>query len=121
MRKRALGTLLGVFVFSFLGCGGGGGEDPVRFWHAMGGPLGKSLSGLVEDFNRGPAANSVESVSMGRYTALSQKIMAAVAAGGPPDLAQCYEAWTANLIANESVVPFSRFLEGRKGIRLFRA
>jgi multiple sugar transport system substrate-binding protein len=47
---------------------------------------------------------------MGRYQALSQKIMAAVAAGGPPDVAQCYEAWTANLVRNGSIVPFDDLL-----------
>ncbi|MDX1396862.1 MAG: FG-GAP-like repeat-containing protein, partial [Gemmatimonadota bacterium] len=57
-------------------------------------------------FNEGRPA-PLESVSMGRYQALSQKIMAAVAAGGPPDVAQCYEAWTANLIENGSLVPLS--------------
>jgi multiple sugar transport system substrate-binding protein len=98
------------------GCGrGGGGDEPVRFWHAMGGPLGRSLDGLVADFNESRVV-PFESVSMGRYQALSQKIMAAVAAGGPPDVAQCYEAWTANLIENESLVPLSRFLEGPDGL-----
>lgn len=95
------------------GCGGGGGE-PVRFWHAMGGPLGRSLDSLVADYNAD--GFEVESVSMGRYQALSQKIMAAVAAGGPPDIAQCYEAWTANLVENGSIVPFGRFLDGPDGI-----
>jgi multiple sugar transport system substrate-binding protein len=53
---------------------------------------------------------------MGRYQALSQKIMAAVAAGGPPDIAQCYEAWAANLIENGSLVPIGKYLDGPEGI-----
>lgn len=97
------------------GCGGGTAGDPVRFWHAMGGPLGRALDGLVVDFNAGRPV-PIESVSMGRYQALSQKLMAAVAAGGPPDIGQCYEAWTANLIDNESLVPLSDFLEGPDGL-----
>jgi multiple sugar transport system substrate-binding protein len=80
----------------------------------MGGPLGKSLDSLVADYDAS-AGTKVESVSMGQYEALSQKIMAAVAAGGPPDLAQCYEAWTANLVENRAIVPFDRFLEGPEG------
>ena len=120
---RGLGVLSGAIgvALLFASCGGGGGEggkgggDPVRFWHGMGGPLGRSLSGLVSDFDA-THETPVESVSMGNYTALSQKIMAAVAAGGPPDVAQCYEAWTANLVDNGALVPFSRFLEGPTGL-----
>ncbi len=120
--KRAAAALLALGLAS---CGGGGDGDagasgePLRFWHAMGGPLGRSLEQLVADYNAG-AAHPVENVSMGQYEALSQKIMAAVAAGGPPDLAQCYEAWTANLVANGSIVPFDGFLEDSAG-RALRA
>lgn len=121
--KRAAAALLALGLVS---CGGGGDGDagagagePLRFWHAMGGPLGRSLEQLVADYNAG-AAHPVENVSMGQYEALSQKIMAAVAAGGPPDLAQCYEAWTANLVANGSIVPFDGFLEDSAG-RALRA
>ena len=101
------------------GCGKGSKQEaassePLRFWHAMGGPLGASLDKLVQDYGA-TGRGKVESVSMGQYEALSQKIMAAVAAGGPPDLAQCYEAWTANLVENRSVVPLDPFLEGEEG------
>ncbi len=116
--KRAAAALLALGLVS---CGGGGDGDagrgaagPLRFWHAMGGPLGRSLERLVADYDTG-AAHPVENVSMGQYEALSQKIMAAVAAGGPPDLAQCYEAWTANLVANGSIIPFDGFLEDSAG------
>ena len=127
--KRILLAAAVAAAFLVIGCGGGeGGKDdasapsaanPLRFWHAMGGPLGKSLDRLVADFDARHDP-PVESVSMGQYEALSQKIMAAVAAGGPPDLAQCYEAWTANLVANGSVVPFDGFLSDSAG-RALRA
>ncbi|MFN8176975.1 MAG: ABC transporter substrate-binding protein [bacterium] len=119
MRRIALLAALSTIV----ACGGcGGSEDakkaaanePLHFWHAMGGPLGKSLEALVADYDA-TARTKVENVSMGQYEALSQKIMAAVAAGGPPDLAQCYEAWTANLVENHAVVSFDRFLDGPEG------
>jgi ABC-type glycerol-3-phosphate transport system substrate-binding protein len=81
----------------------------------MGGPLGRSLDGLVSDYNAG-GSGRLESVSMGKYQALSQKIMAAVAAGGPPEIAQCYEAWTANLVENGALVPIDELLEGPDGL-----
>ncbi len=120
--KRAIAAASCVLLLA--GCGGkregaASTTTPVRFWHAMSGPLGKSLDGLVADWNAAHPESPVESVSMGQYEALSQKIMAAVAAGGPPDLAQCYEAWTANLIANESIVPLDELAassaEARQG------
>jgi len=118
MHFLKLASLPALAALVLAGCGGGDGggdaAEPVRFWHAMGGPLGRSLDSLVADYNGD--AFEVESVSMGRYQALSQKIMAAVAAGGPPDIAQCYEAWTANLIENGSIVPFGKFLSGSNGI-----
>jgi multiple sugar transport system substrate-binding protein len=52
---------------------------------------------------------------MGRYQALSQKIMAAVAAGQPPVLAQAYEAWTGELIENGSAEPLNPYIEGAAG------
>jgi multiple sugar transport system substrate-binding protein len=109
--------VLGAAASVLASCGGGGdAADDVRFWHAMGGPLGRSLGSLVEDYNAAHPEDALESVSMGRYEALSQKLMAAVAAGGPPDIAQCYEAWTANLVENESIVPLSTLVLGADGI-----
>lgn len=117
MRTLLTGAALAASTLVLASCGGGGeADEEVRFWHAMGGPLGRSLGGLVDDYNAAHPADAVESVSMGKYEALSQKLMAAVAAGGPPDLGQCYEAWTANLIENGSVVPLSSLLRGADGI-----
>jgi multiple sugar transport system substrate-binding protein len=42
--------------------------------------------------------------------------MAAVAAGGPPDIGQCYESWTANLVENESIARLSALVEGPNGL-----
>jgi ABC-type glycerol-3-phosphate transport system substrate-binding protein len=102
------------------GCGGGGetsdsGVITVQFWHAMGGPLGDRLDELVAEFNETHPAIEIESVSMGRYQALSQKIMASVAAGEPPVLAQAYEAWTGELIENGSAEPLNAYIEGPDG------
>jgi multiple sugar transport system substrate-binding protein len=53
---------------------------------------------------------------MGQYTALSQKIMAAVAAGKPPVMAQAYENWTVELIISQSIVPIEKFVKGPDGL-----
>ena len=94
--------------------GGGASQEQLRFWHAMGGPLGEALDRLSDEY--AAEGHAIESVSMGKYQALSQKIMAAVAAGGPPDIAQCYEAWAGSLIENESLAAIDGFLGGANGL-----
>ncbi len=116
-----LALAVAVAALALHGCGGGGEESTdgvveLQFWHAMGGPLGDALDELVAEFNEANPDIFIESVSMGRYQALSQKIMAAVAAGQPPDLAQAYEAWTENLIENESAEPLDAYVNGPDGL-----
>ena len=116
----AVAVVLAV-VAVITGCGGGGDESTsgvvtVQFWHAMGGPLGDALDELVDEFNETHPAIDIVSISMGRYQALSQKIMAAVAAGQPPVLAQAYEAWTGELIENGSAEPLNPYIEGGDGL-----
>lgn len=104
----------------FAGCGGGEAESEgvvtLEFWHAMGGPLGDALDELITEFNEAHPDIEIQSISMGRYQALSQKIMAAVAAGQPPVLAQAYEAWTEVLIENESAEPLDGYIAGDNGL-----
>lgn len=88
----------------------------VTFWHGMGGPLGRVLTSLIDEFNETHPRIRIESVSMGSYTALSQKIMAAVAAGKPPVMAQAYENWTVELIISGSIVPMEKFVRGPTGL-----
>ncbi|MBD3367595.1 MAG: extracellular solute-binding protein [Candidatus Eisenbacteria bacterium] len=107
-------------LLAFTGCGGEGetesGVVTVEFWHAMGGPLGDVLDELIAEFNASRDDIEIESVSMGRYQALSQKIMASVAANQPPVLAQAYEAWTGELIENGSAEPLNGYIEGPNGL-----
>jgi multiple sugar transport system substrate-binding protein len=119
--KASAGILIAVLMALALvgGCGKGGGEKgvvEVTFWHGMGGPLGRVLKGLVDEFNESQDEIYVNSISMGRYTALSQKIMAAVAAGKPPVMAQAYENWTIELILTKSIVPIQGFIDGPDGL-----
>lgn len=91
-----------------VGCGSKPPEQ-VIFWHVMGGPLGKTLDSMVADFRHELPGPAVKAVSMGSYTALSQKLMASVAAGNQPGLAQSYEAWTSQLLEKDAVKPFSDY------------
>ena len=121
-RTLTIGTLLVASALIVLvGCaregeGGAEGLVTVSFWHAMPATLGDTLDELIGEFNATHEEIDIESVSMGNYTALSQKIMAAVAANQPPVLAQAYEAWTGELIENGSAEPLNTYIEGPNGL-----
>ncbi|MBN2565178.1 MAG: ABC transporter substrate-binding protein [Candidatus Eisenbacteria bacterium] len=120
MRRLLICSLTAILLVAAAGCGGEKTNDSgvvtVPFWHAMGGPLGDTLDGLIAQFNDTHPTIVIESVSMGQYQALSQKIMAAVAAGEPPVLAQAYEAWTGELIENGSAEPLNAYMDGPNGL-----
>jgi len=83
----------------------------ILFWQAMGGPLGDALAELVQEFNDTHPNIQVKSVNMGNYTALSQKLMASIQTGNQPDVAQAYEAWIANMMEGEVIVPIEEFIK----------
>ncbi len=77
----------------------------LEFWHALGGPLGDALNQLIAEFNAEHPDIHINAISMGNYTALSQKLMASIQAGTQPDLAQVFESWTAGLVAGDVLIP----------------
>ena len=88
-----------------------GDRIEVEFWHALGGPLGDALLELISEYNRENPEIYINAISMGNYTALSQKIMASIQAGTQPDIAQVYESWTAGLAAGGVLVNISSLIE----------
>ncbi len=76
----------------------------MRFWHAMGGPLGEVLNSMIDEFNQAHPGWFIKSESMGSYEALKQKILASIIAGNQPDMAQAYEAWISTLLGGEALV-----------------
>lgn len=88
MRRIAVVALLCVVGVAALG------QVKISFWHAMSGALGTTLTELVQKFQDENPTIEVDLIYQGGYGALQQKLIAAVAAGGPPTLAQQYENWT---------------------------
>ncbi len=88
----------------------------IEFWHAMGGPLGDALDIMIKEFNQSHPDIRVKAISMGRYEALSQKLMAAIVSNTQPDLAQAHENWTAKLIEGDAIVPIEKFIKGENGL-----
>lgn len=88
----------------------------IEFWHGLGGPIGDALDEMVDEFNRTHPEIRVKAISMGKYEALSQKLMAAIAAGTQPELSQAYESWTAKFIKGDAIVPMEYFVNGPNGL-----
>ncbi len=88
----------------------------IEFWHGLGGPIGDALDEMVNEFNKTHPQITVKAISMGRYEALSQKLMAAIAAGTQPELAQTYESWTTKFIKGDAIVPMEDFVNGPYGL-----
>ncbi len=111
-------TIIMIFTMPLLfGCKERGGDVvEVRFWHVMGGPLGKALDELIDEFNEENPDIHVASVSMGNYQALTQKIMASILAGNPPTMAQVYESWTTSLMRADAIHPLEDFIRGERGL-----
>ncbi|MCD4795548.1 MAG: ABC transporter substrate-binding protein [Candidatus Cloacimonetes bacterium] len=104
-----------IICIVILGCGKKeavkSGVTEVIFWQAMGGPLGDALESLITEFNKTHPKIHVTSINMGNYTALSQKLMASLQTGNQPDLAQAYEAWIANMMEGDVLVPMQDFID----------
>jgi len=115
--------LLAVLVFGVLAFG----QVTISFWHAMSGAHGEALTYLIQKFQEENPGIVVDLVYQGGYSALQQKLTAAVAAGQPPTIAQQYENWTTqwldalvdlDLFVSEEVLSdilpqFSQIFDGR--------
>jgi len=84
------------------------GQVTISFWHAMSGAHGEALSYLIQKFQAENPGIVVDLVYQGAYSALQQKLIAAVAAGNPPTLAQQYENWTTQWL--DALVDLDLFL-----------
>lgn len=100
--KRLLALLL--VLFGVLAAG----QVTISFWHAMSRAHGEALTYLVQKFQEENPGIIVDLVYQGGYSALQQKLVAAVAAGQPPTLAQQYENWTTQWL--DALVDLDLFL-----------
>ena len=115
MRRRVLALLAGLALAAGLGdCGARRDQNVITFWHAMG-RWSPALTAMIEDYNALHPELPVRAYDMSRYQALSQKIIAAVAAGQPPTISQAYEAWTAEMIAAGIIECLEPYAAGELG------
>ncbi len=77
----------------------------ITFWHTQTGSNADALGELVSKFNATNGKNiTLKSEYQGNYTQVFQKIMAAIQAGSPPDVAVAYESMVAEYMKANAVV-----------------
>jgi multiple sugar transport system substrate-binding protein len=88
----------------------------VPFWHGMQSALGKSLKGLIDEFNATHPSMEIQPVAMANYSTLQTKTIGSIAANDPPLLAQAYENWAAQYATGYYMNTFDAYLSGSNGL-----
>ncbi len=132
MRRRRVATLILALALGLAACGGssgGGGGQPVaqlpaldhhvtvNFWHAMaGGSQKPTLEAITKAFNDSQSNVTVNLQVYPDYATLLQKTLAALAAGTPPDMAQCYENWAAKYNQSKALADLTPYVNAKDGM-----
>jgi len=82
----------------------------------MGGKLGHELEDIVQRFNAQNPDITVRLEYMGSYASLRQKIIASLAAGNFPDMAQSFETWTGKFVNAGKIATLTQFFNGPYGL-----
>jgi multiple sugar transport system substrate-binding protein len=126
MRGRRLLSLLAVLLV--VACGGGGSssgpaqlgalKSPVQvtFWHALSGTLQAELKTLTDQFNSSQSNVQVTLVAKGAYADLNKAVLTGVAAGSPPDMAQCIETDAAKYNSSKALADLTPFINAADGL-----
>lgn len=92
----------------------------VRFWHAMDGAYGETLSRLVERFNASQTEVKVVATHRGSYPETLSAGLAAAQARTPPHILQVYELGAADLAASARLFKPLWQLAAENGMRFER-
>lgn len=129
--KRPLQRLLAVGgALLVVACGGGGAQQSqgsplgalnqkvtVTFWEAMaGGALKPALEKITNDFNNSQSNVTVKLEPYPDYGTLRTKTLAAMAAGTPPTMAQCYENWASKYQQSKALADLQPYIDAKDGL-----
>jgi multiple sugar transport system substrate-binding protein len=89
----------------------------VQFWEAMaGGALKPTLEQITNQFNSSQSNVTIQLQVYPDYSTLNTKTLAALAAGNPPDMAQCYENWADKYNQSHALADMTPFINAKDGI-----
>ena len=107
-RTFAVGALALLLALMLLGTGSTVGQAqtrvPIEFWHAMRGPLGETLEGMVAGFNASQSQFQVKATFKGSYPETMVAAIAAFRAGNAPHIVQMFEVGTATMMAAKGAI-----------------
>ena len=122
--RRLLGLLATALIVA---CGGSSTAPPaqlgalktsvqVTFWHALSGNLQTALVALTDQYNSSQSNVHVNLVSKGAYSDLNKAVLTGIAAGQPPDLAQCIETDAAKYYSSKALADLTPFINAADGL-----
>ena len=111
-------------------CGSGGGNNvstttqleplknkvTVNFWEGISGKPEKLLQASVDSFNSSQSLVTVNMVHKGDYNALRTSVLASLANGQPPDMAQCYENHASKYVQSDALADMTPFINAKDGV-----
>ncbi len=89
-------------------------KTEISFWHAMSGPLEKSLIELVEKYNQSQDKFLVKPVFKGNYTEVLNAAIAAYRGNKQPHLVQVFEVGTQTMMSSQAILPVQDLMEQSK-------
>ena len=124
MRSRKALSLVALALV--VACGGGSAGPSqlgalkttvqVSFWHGLTGNLQVQLTGLTDQFNSSQPNVHVNLVPKGSYTDLNKSILTGLAAGQPPDMAQCIETDAAKYNSSKALADLTPYINAQDGL-----
>lgn len=83
----------------------------IKWWHAMGGDLGKEVNKLAHEFNQSQSQYQVVPVYKGNYTQTMTDAIAAYRAHRQPDILQVFDVGTGTMMAAKgAIVPVYKLM-----------
>ncbi len=125
MRNGRSASLLAALLV--VACGGGEPAAPaqvgalktsvqINFWHGLSGNLEAGLRLVTDQFNSSQTQVKVNLVSKGAYADLNKAILTGLAAGQPPDLAQCIETDAAKYHSSKALADLTPYINAKDGL-----
>jgi multiple sugar transport system substrate-binding protein len=117
MKRFLLVAVLAALTLS--ACGGssssGGGSSKhvnIVLWHGFTSPGAElnAIKAMTAEFNRTHPNITVTPQFSGNSDYALQKVLAAIAAGNPPDISYLYGSWSANIATTPALAPLTRYI-----------